>query len=253
MRVEVKPTGRKDLCGKSWVSRLRLSRAGGFRRHVRARLRYDLPHPPIRTGDQDRVPSLSPHEWQSWARRTHRLRATQAARPTGRGPPRICGERVRRGDCARTTRRYRARNHAGPAWSARRARRAGRRRGPVHRRRLGRDLVRHMESDGSQVGVPPGPTRTGGRGMRLGVKVTCERDGRFRASCPDLPGCVAHGRSREEALRNVDRLARGYLASLHVPLPERPGPVTVPVTGEPVATLPVPVTRVVPGHVNVQA
>jgi predicted RNase H-like HicB family nuclease len=68
--------------------------------------------------------------------------------------------------------------------------------------------------------------------------ITLEQDeaGWYVAECPDLPGCVSQGRSREEAIRNIreaiaasleTRVARGEILPRHevveVEVPAGPG------------------------------
>ncbi len=41
--------------------------------------------------------------------------------------------------------------------------------------------------------------------------------------CPSLPGCISQGRTKEEALTNIQEAIRGYIAGLqedHLPVPE---------------------------------
>ncbi len=40
--------------------------------------------------------------------------------------------------------------------------------------------------------------------------------GGFRASCPSLPGCIADGRSPQEATRKMADAVSGYLVSMNV-------------------------------------
>jgi antitoxin HicB len=46
------------------------------------------------------------------------------------------------------------------------------------------------------------------------VKIEQDEDGVFIATVPQLPGCVADGRTRKEAIRNIKDAIAGYLASL---------------------------------------
>jgi len=55
--------------------------------------------------------------------------------------------------------------------------------------------------------------------MKLLIKISREEDGTYRAWCPALPGCVAHGSSRQEAADSIDEAVDGYLASLNVAIP----------------------------------
>jgi predicted RNase H-like HicB family nuclease len=45
------------------------------------------------------------------------------------------------------------------------------------------------------------------RKLELKVQLDCEVDGRWIAECVDLPGVVAYGRSREDAVERVKELA----------------------------------------------
>lgn len=50
--------------------------------------------------------------------------------------------------------------------------------------------------------------------MRYRVIIEQDEDGMFIAECPNLPGCVSQGRTRQEALKNIRDAVKGYLASL---------------------------------------
>ena len=52
--------------------------------------------------------------------------------------------------------------------------------------------------------------------MRLQYRVIIEQDedGVFVAECPSLPGCVSQGKTRKEALKNIQDAIKGYLKSL---------------------------------------
>ena len=50
--------------------------------------------------------------------------------------------------------------------------------------------------------------------MRYRVTIEQDEDGVFVAECPNLPGCVSQGATREEAIANVRDAIGGYLASL---------------------------------------
>lgn len=54
--------------------------------------------------------------------------------------------------------------------------------------------------------------------MKLIVKVQ-QSQGKFRAWCPALPGCRAHGESHDHARKQLEEAIRGYLASLNVAPP----------------------------------
>ena len=44
--------------------------------------------------------------------------------------------------------------------------------------------------------------------------IECDEDGVFVARCPELPGCVSQGVSREEARANIEEARQGYLECL---------------------------------------
>ena len=46
------------------------------------------------------------------------------------------------------------------------------------------------------------------------VSLEPDEDGYIVASCPQLPGCHSQGRSRQDAIRNIQEAIRGYLASM---------------------------------------
>lgn len=46
------------------------------------------------------------------------------------------------------------------------------------------------------------------------VSLEPDEDGFIVASCPQLPGCHSQGRSREEAIKNIEEAIRGYVASM---------------------------------------
>lgn len=50
--------------------------------------------------------------------------------------------------------------------------------------------------------------------MKYRVFIQPDEDGVFVAECPSLPGCVSQGRTREEALANIQEAISGYIASL---------------------------------------
>lgn len=64
-----------------------------------------------------------------------------------------------------------------------------------------------------------------GDDLMLKVEIEKEADGRFIAEIPDLPGVMAYGGSREEALAKVEALALRTLADRldhGEPVPELP-------------------------------
>jgi predicted RNase H-like HicB family nuclease len=50
--------------------------------------------------------------------------------------------------------------------------------------------------------------------MRFRVLIEQDEDGFFVAEVPSLPGCVSQGKTRDEAVRNVQEAIAGYLDSL---------------------------------------
>lgn len=50
--------------------------------------------------------------------------------------------------------------------------------------------------------------------MRYRILIEQDEDGVFVAECLSLPGCVSQGRSRKEALENIQDAIKGYLESL---------------------------------------
>ena len=65
----------------------------------------------------------------------------------------------------------------------------------------------------SLVPASPGDSN-GGQALRLLVVFETDEDGWEVASCPTLPGCHSQGRTRSEALANIQEAIRGYLASM---------------------------------------
>ncbi len=50
--------------------------------------------------------------------------------------------------------------------------------------------------------------------MKYRVVIEVDEDGIYVASVPSLPGCISQGRTREEALKNIQDAIKGYLESL---------------------------------------
>jgi predicted RNase H-like HicB family nuclease len=50
--------------------------------------------------------------------------------------------------------------------------------------------------------------------MRYRILIEQDEDGIYVAECPSLPGCVSQGKSRKEALSNIQDAIKGYLESL---------------------------------------
>ena len=50
--------------------------------------------------------------------------------------------------------------------------------------------------------------------MKYRVLIEQDEDGIFVVECPLLPGCVSEGRTRKEALENIQDAIAGYIESL---------------------------------------
>jgi len=50
--------------------------------------------------------------------------------------------------------------------------------------------------------------------MKFRVLIEPDEDGVFVAECPVLPGCISQGRTRAEAISNIQDAIQGYLHSL---------------------------------------
>jgi predicted RNase H-like HicB family nuclease len=50
--------------------------------------------------------------------------------------------------------------------------------------------------------------------MRVRILIEQDEDGIFVAECPSLPGCVSQGKTRKEAIKNIQDAIKGYLESL---------------------------------------
>ncbi len=58
--------------------------------------------------------------------------------------------------------------------------------------------------------------------MLYRILIEQDEDGVFVAECPTLPGCLSQGKTRKEALKNIQDAIIGYLKSLkkhHEPIP----------------------------------
>ena len=50
--------------------------------------------------------------------------------------------------------------------------------------------------------------------MRFRILLTKDEDGVFIAECPQLPGCISQGRTREEAIINIKDAMSAYVQTL---------------------------------------
>jgi|TARA_B100000315_G_C14470779_1_gene538206 predicted RNase H-like HicB family nuclease len=60
--------------------------------------------------------------------------------------------------------------------------------------------------------------------MKYRILIEQDEEGIFVAECPSLPGCVSQGKTRKEAIENIQDAIGGYLESLKkhnepIPLP----------------------------------
>ena len=62
--------------------------------------------------------------------------------------------------------------------------------------------------------------------MKYRVLIEQDEDNMFIAECPSLPGCISQGKTREEALKNIEDAIRGYIESLKTHDEPVPPPVT---------------------------
>ena len=62
--------------------------------------------------------------------------------------------------------------------------------------------------------------------MRFRILIEQDEDSIFVAECPTLPGCITQGRTRQEALINIQDAIKGYLYSLEKHNEPIPPPIT---------------------------
>lgn len=62
--------------------------------------------------------------------------------------------------------------------------------------------------------------------MKYRVLIEQDEDGIFIASVPELPGCISQGKTRKEALSNIEDAVQGYLFSLKKHNEPIPSPIT---------------------------
>jgi len=63
--------------------------------------------------------------------------------------------------------------------------------------------------------------------MKLSIQSECEEDGRWLAEVPELPGVLAYGASRDEALARAQVLALRVLAERIEHLESSPEPISI--------------------------
>ncbi len=57
--------------------------------------------------------------------------------------------------------------------------------------------------------------------MKLRIRISKSNDGCYVATCPALPGCIAQGKTKDQAQENINEAIRGYLCSIADFVPER--------------------------------
>ena len=62
--------------------------------------------------------------------------------------------------------------------------------------------------------------------MRYRIFIEQDEDKVFVAECPTLPGCISQGKTRSEALQNIQDAIKGYLESLRKHNESIPPPIT---------------------------
>jgi predicted RNase H-like HicB family nuclease len=62
--------------------------------------------------------------------------------------------------------------------------------------------------------------------MKYRVLLEQDEEGWFTAEVPSLPGCISQGKTREEAVKNVQDAIQGYLESLEKHNEPVPPPIT---------------------------
>ena len=70
--------------------------------------------------------------------------------------------------------------------------------------------------------------------MKFRVLIEPDEDGVFVAECPVLPGCVSQGKTRAEAVANIQDAIQGYLHSLEKHNEPIPNPVVEEIVEVPV-------------------
>ena len=65
----------------------------------------------------------------------------------------------------------------------------------------------------SNTAAEPGEIETGTQAV-FAVSLEADEEGYIVASCPQFPGCHSQGRSKQEAVRNIEEAIRGYIASM---------------------------------------
>ncbi len=56
--------------------------------------------------------------------------------------------------------------------------------------------------------------------MKLRIRILQDEQGRYRADCPMLPGCMGQGATPQQAEEKLDEAIRGYFAAMSNFVPE---------------------------------
>ena len=72
----------------------------------------------------------------------------------------------------------------------------------------------HGEVDRSRFTISSFGSILQNMSLRFRVLIEQDEDGVFVAECPTLPGCISQGKTRQDALANIQDAIKGYLASL---------------------------------------
>jgi antitoxin HicB len=62
--------------------------------------------------------------------------------------------------------------------------------------------------------------------MKFRVIIEQDENGMFAVYCPNLPGCITQGKTRDEALHNIREAIAGYVESLKKHGEPVPPPIT---------------------------
>ena len=62
--------------------------------------------------------------------------------------------------------------------------------------------------------------------MKYRVIIELDESGWYVSQCPSLPGCISQGKTREEAIENIQDAIKGYLESLAKHNEPIPPPIT---------------------------
>lgn len=62
--------------------------------------------------------------------------------------------------------------------------------------------------------------------MKFRILINIDEDGMFIAECPNLPGVISEGNTREEAITNIKDAISGYIFSLKKHNEFIPSPIT---------------------------